>query len=97
MIHNDFEMAPELQDCFTQPIFKFQDILWDLSRTADCLSNANADAPDGAEEGAGEADEQALQGETSGVSMYKRIQASSAASLQRQKAARMQASRRLLQ
>ena len=63
-----------------------------ICRAGDCLSNANADAPDEAEESAGEADEQALQGEASGVSMYKQIQASSAASLQRQKAARMQAS-----
>lgn len=64
--------------------------------TANPWSGAHADLPDEAEESAGEADEQALQGEASGVSMYKRIQATSAASLQRHKAARMQVSKLLL-
>ena len=54
--------------------------------------DACADELKDAEEGAKDADEQALQGEASGKDKYKRIQATSAAAVQSQKASRMQAS-----
>ena len=54
--------------------------------------DACADELDEAEEGAKEADEQALEGEASGRDKYKRIQASSAAAVQSQKTSRVQAS-----
>ncbi|KAL3135934.1 hypothetical protein ABBQ32_006979 [Trebouxia sp. C0010 RCD-2024] len=53
-------------------------------------AGASQDVLDEPEETVGEANEQAIQGEASGVSMYKRIQATSSASIQRHKAERMQ-------
>lgn len=54
------------------------------------LGVSAAGATDGAQDSDGEEEEAAVQGEQAGKDTYKRVQASSAAAVQRQKAARTQ-------